>query len=140
MRARFGTNEIQNGLHGSKTIEFAQIETEYMFPLARASKTASPTSKSQLMEKTKSYASTTSVRQATGAERTYGMIKPDAVSAGKADEIIALAENAGFKVIGKQEFSFTPEKAQDFYAEHVGKDFFENLIQFMTRYNKLLDV
>ena len=65
-------------------------------------------------------------------EKTYGMIKPDAVRAGKVDAILKAAEDAGFVVVKAQQQRLTPERAGEFYAEHKGKPFYEKLVGFMS--------
>jgi len=65
-------------------------------------------------------------------EKTYGMIKPDAVAAGSVDSIIKMAEDAGFTVIAAERMQLTPERAGAFYAEHLGKPFYEKLVGFMS--------
>lgn len=65
-------------------------------------------------------------------EKTYGMIKPDAVRAGKVDAILKAAEHAGFIVVKTQQQQLTPERAGEFYAEHKGKPFYDNLVGFMS--------
>ena len=65
-------------------------------------------------------------------ERTLAMIKPDAMKAGKAGEIIEKIEAAGFVVVASKEHSLTNAQAAEFYAEHEGKSFFNELINFMT--------
>ena len=65
-------------------------------------------------------------------EKTYGMIKPDAVRAGKVDAILKAAEDAGFVVVKTQQQELTPERAGEFYAEHKGKPFYDTLVGFMS--------
>ncbi len=65
-------------------------------------------------------------------ERTYVMIKPDAVSRGLVGEIISRFERKGFKIKALKMFKFTRELAEEFYAEHKGKHFFNDLIEFIT--------
>mmetsp|Transcript_32547 Transcript_32547/g.40891 ORF Transcript_32547/g.40891 Transcript_32547/m.40891 type:complete len:740 (-) Transcript_32547:287-2506(-) len=65
-------------------------------------------------------------------QRTLAMIKPDAVRAGKADEIIKRLQDEDFVVIAKREATLTRAQVEEFYAEHQGKSFFENLASFMT--------
>ncbi|DBB13616.1 hypothetical protein WJX82_009787 [Trebouxia sp. C0006] len=65
-------------------------------------------------------------------EKTYAMIKPDALRAGKAEEICQLIEVHGFTIIAKQKLQLTQQRAQEFYGEHKGKSFFETLVNFMT--------
>mmetsp|Transcript_25647 Transcript_25647/g.87840 ORF Transcript_25647/g.87840 Transcript_25647/m.87840 type:complete len:358 (-) Transcript_25647:91-1164(-) len=66
-------------------------------------------------------------------EKTYAMIKPDAVSSGNADSIMQLIEANGFTILAKQKVKMSKEKAGMFYAEHVGKPFYEKLTGFMSR-------
>lgn len=65
-------------------------------------------------------------------ERTFVAIKPDAVNRGLVGEIIARFEKRGFKIIGMKLLHPTLEHAQKHYAEHVGKPFYNNLINFIT--------
>ncbi len=66
------------------------------------------------------------------SERTFVMIKPDAVSRGLVGEIISRFEKKGFKIKALKMFKFTREMAEEFYAEHKGKHFFNKLIDFIT--------
>ena len=65
-------------------------------------------------------------------EKTYGMIKPDAVRAGAVGEILKAAEDAGFTVVRTMETRLSAERAGEFYAEHRGKPFFDGLVAFMS--------
>jgi nucleoside-diphosphate kinase len=65
-------------------------------------------------------------------ERTFAIIKPDAVAAGHAGEILALIEQAGFKVLGMRMTRLSETQAQGFYAVHREKGFFAGLVKFMT--------
>ena len=56
-----------------------------------------------------------------GLEKTYAMIKPDAVAAGKVDDILKIAEDAGFVVVRRQEQRMDAVRAGEFYAEHKGE-------------------
>lgn len=60
------------------------------------------------------------------------MIKPDAVKAGKHDEIIAILEKNGFNIVRRKDFRFSEEMARRFYAVHEGRDFYEPLMRYMT--------
>ena len=65
-------------------------------------------------------------------EKTYSMLKPDAVAAGHIGEIISRFERAGL-VIEKMELTqVTPEQAAANYAEHEGKPFYDGLIKYIT--------
>jgi nucleoside-diphosphate kinase len=66
-------------------------------------------------------------------ERTLLIVKPDAVAAGNMGKILALLEGeGGFRVVALQLVRLSEESARTFYAMHVGKDFFEGLVRFMT--------
>ena len=65
-------------------------------------------------------------------ERTFSIIKPDAVAAGKAGEILAMIEQVGFKVLGLRMTRLTEAQAQGFYAVHKERPFFGGLVKFMT--------
>jgi nucleoside-diphosphate kinase len=63
---------------------------------------------------------------------TFGMIKPDAVAAGHAGAIMAIAEKAGFRIAGLKMVRLRIPQAESFYAVHRGKPFFEELVAFIT--------
>jgi nucleoside-diphosphate kinase len=65
-------------------------------------------------------------------ERTYVMVKPDAVQRGLIGEIISRIERRGLKVVALRMNTLTREKAVEHYAEHREKPFFEDLINFIT--------
>ena len=63
---------------------------------------------------------------------TFGIIKPDAVRAGKQGSIIQRISDAGFKVRGMKLIHQTKKQAEGFYAVHAGKGFYEELTEFMS--------
>jgi nucleoside-diphosphate kinase len=65
-------------------------------------------------------------------ERTFSIIKPDAVAAGHAGEILAAIEQADFKILALRMTKLTEAQAQGFYAVHREKPFFAGLVKFMT--------
>lgn len=65
-------------------------------------------------------------------ERTYAMIKPDAVKAGNAGNIIARIEAEGFKIVGMKKIHVTLAQAQAFYAVHKARPFFGELTEFLA--------
>ncbi len=65
-------------------------------------------------------------------ERTFGIIKPDAVAAGHAGAILALVQENGFRVVGMKMIHLRKEQAEGFYSVHREKGFFGGLITFMT--------
>ncbi|WP_299015770.1 nucleoside-diphosphate kinase [uncultured Photobacterium sp.] len=65
-------------------------------------------------------------------ERTFSIVKPDAVNRNLIGAIYQRFENAGLKIVAAKMVNMNTEKAQGFYAEHEGKPFFGDLVAFMT--------
>ena len=65
-------------------------------------------------------------------ERTFVMIKPDAMARALAGEIISRFEKKGLKMVAARLLKMDEEMAAKHYAEHVGKDFYEPLVRFIT--------
>lgn len=65
-------------------------------------------------------------------ERTLAIIKPDAVAAGHAGEILSMIERAGFRILALRMVRLTRREAEGFYAVHRGKPFFDSLCRFMS--------
>ena len=65
-------------------------------------------------------------------ERTFAMIKPDAVAANNSGKIIDLIEQEGFTIVGMKKTRLNKEKAQEFYAVHKDRPFFGELVDFVT--------
>ena len=66
------------------------------------------------------------------AERTFSIIKPDAVRKGFTGAILAEIERAGFQIIAIKRQSISVAQARGFYAVHAGKPFFDSLCAFMS--------
>lgn len=64
--------------------------------------------------------------------RTLAIIKPDAFGAAKAGKIIALLEEAGFRVKAARALQLTKAQASEFYAVHRERPFYGSLVTFMT--------
>lgn len=64
-------------------------------------------------------------------ERSFVIIKPDAVQRGKVGEILSRFERKGFKIVGLKLVSITREQAEEQYSCHKGKPFFDSLVDFM---------
>ena len=64
-------------------------------------------------------------------ERTFAIIKPDAVKARVAGRILTRIEDAGFAVRGLRLTHLTKKDAEGFYAVHNGRPFFKDLVEFM---------
>jgi nucleoside-diphosphate kinase len=65
-------------------------------------------------------------------ERTLVVIKPDGVKRKLAGKIISRFEEKGFTIEILKSYSFTTEKAKDFYSAHSNKPFFNELVSFIT--------
>jgi nucleoside-diphosphate kinase len=65
-------------------------------------------------------------------ERTFAIIKPDAVAAGHAGAIIAAIEKSGLAIRGLKRVRLTGDLCKGFYHEHVSKGFYQELEDFMT--------
>ncbi len=65
-------------------------------------------------------------------EKTLSIIKPDAVAKGSIGAILAKFENAGLKITALKMTHLSREEAENFYIEHKGRGFFDELIDFMT--------
>ncbi len=64
--------------------------------------------------------------------RTFTMIKPDAVSAGKSGAITKMIEEAGFKIIALKKTALTASLAGKFYAVHKERSFYKELCAYMS--------
>ncbi len=65
-------------------------------------------------------------------ERTFAIIKPDAVRAHKAGRILARIEDAGFTIRAMRLTHLTRREAEGFYAVHRERPFFGSLTEFMS--------
>ena len=66
------------------------------------------------------------------AQRTFSIIKPDAVRKGYTGAILAEIEKSGFQIVSIKKQSISVKQAQGFYAVHAGKPFFDDLCAFMS--------
>jgi len=66
------------------------------------------------------------------AQRTFSIIKPDAVKNGYAGAILAEIEKTGFKLVAIRKQSISKEQAQGFYFVHKDRPFFNDLCDFMS--------
>jgi nucleoside-diphosphate kinase len=65
-------------------------------------------------------------------QRTLILVKPDAFARNLTGEIIARFERKGLRLIGLKQMTMTRELAEQHYAEHEGKSFYEELVQFIA--------
>ena len=65
-------------------------------------------------------------------ERTLFIVKPDAVRRNLMGRILAHVEAQDFRIVEARLARLTREEAQTFYAEHLGKPFFNDLVEYMT--------
>ena len=66
------------------------------------------------------------------AQRTFSIIKPDAVRKGFTGAILSEIENAGFQIVSIKRASITKEQAKGFYYVHSERPFFNDLTTFMS--------
>ncbi|WP_373653868.1 MULTISPECIES: nucleoside-diphosphate kinase [unclassified Schlesneria] len=65
-------------------------------------------------------------------ERSFVLLKPDAVARRLVGEILGRFESKGLKIVGMKMLKVTPELSKQHYAEHVSKPFYPMLEQFIT--------
>ena len=65
-------------------------------------------------------------------ERTFSIIKPDAVRKGYSAAILAELEKAGFKIVAIKKLFLSKTQAEGFYAVHAKRPFFDSLTSFMS--------
>lgn len=65
-------------------------------------------------------------------EKTYLMVKPDGVQRGLIGRIVSRFEDKGFKLVAAKLIKVSEGQAKRHYAEHAGKDFFSELVSFIT--------
>jgi len=66
-------------------------------------------------------------------QRTFAIIKPDAVSAGHQGGIIAKIQESGLRVVALKSLRLSKAQAEGFYAVHSARPFFGSLVSFMTQ-------
>jgi nucleoside-diphosphate kinase len=65
-------------------------------------------------------------------ERTFSIVKPDAVAKGKIGDVVAMLEAGGLKIIAQKMVHLSRAQAEAFYAVHRERPFFNDLVKFMT--------
>ena len=66
------------------------------------------------------------------SQRTFSIIKPDAVRNGYTGAILAEIEKSGFKIVAIKRMSISKAQAEGFYCVHAGRSFFPELTTFMS--------
>ena len=66
------------------------------------------------------------------SERTFSIIKPDAVRQGHAAAMLAMIDKAGFKLVAIKRISISKTQAEGFYHVHAARPFFDSLTTFMS--------
>lgn len=65
-------------------------------------------------------------------ERTFSIVKPDAVKANKVGTAVSMLEAGGLKVVAQKMLRMTDVQAKGFYAVHKERPFYNDLVKFMT--------
>ena len=65
--------------------------------------------------------------------RTFTMLKPDAIEKGYTGAILAKINAAGFKIVAMKQTQMTKNDAETFYDIHKSRPFFGDLVEYMTR-------
>jgi len=65
-------------------------------------------------------------------ERTFSIVKPDAVAKNVVGEIYSRFEKNGLSIVASKMLRLSTAQAEGFYAEHMGRPFFPDLVEFMT--------
>ncbi len=66
------------------------------------------------------------------SQRTFSIVKPDAVRKGNTGAILAEIEKAGFKIVAIKKLSLSKTEAEGFYHVHAARPFFNDLTTFMS--------
>lgn len=110
LRAKYGDNGYMNALHASSSEDMAAKEMAFFFP---------------------TLAVPTYMKKKENIQRTLALIRPEAFASSK-DEIIAKIHEAGFTIALSKEVQLSKEQAQEFYREHEGQPYFEQLSEAMS--------
>ena len=65
-------------------------------------------------------------------ERTFGMIKPDAVAKGHSADILSMIQQSGLRIVGLKMRRISKPEAEAFYEVHKERPFYPGLVTFMT--------
>ncbi|CAH1788238.1 unnamed protein product [Owenia fusiformis] len=112
LRAQYGSEKYFNALHGSDSKETSARELAFFFPDFNVPVVPGSGPKPKI-------------------QRTLALIRPDALTESK-DAILEKIRAAGFEVALQKEVQLTKEQAEEFYKEHEGQDYFEELTTRMS--------
>ncbi|XP_025103800.1 thioredoxin domain-containing protein 3 homolog isoform X3 [Pomacea canaliculata] len=110
LRARYGSQSFMNAVHGSDSKDTAAREMAFFFPSLQL-----PTHK----------------KPKETLQRTLALIRPEAFAQSR-DEILEKIKEAGFQIALQRTVQLTKQQAEDFYSEHVGQPYFEELTNDMS--------
>lgn len=79
-----------------------------------------------------SFALVTNFESSMAGNKTFTMIKPDAVADGHTGAIIKMIEEAGFRIVALKKTLLTKERAGAFYAVHKDRPFYNDLCKYMS--------
>lgn len=65
-------------------------------------------------------------------QKTFSIVKPDAVKRNLVGKIFAMIEDAGLTIVGTRMVHLSKEQAQEFYAVHKERPFYNDLVAYMT--------
>ena len=105
-RAQYATDQLVNAIHGSDSVDSAMRELAFFFP------------NNQVQGKTK--------------ERTLALIRPSEF-AKFSEKIVQRIKESGFEIAMNKKVQFDQSQAEQFYQEHKGKPFFNDLVKEMCR-------
>lgn len=113
-RAHYATNKLMNAIHGSDSRESASRELAFFFP----------------------------EHDGQGAkkniQRTLALIRPSAFAQHK-DSIVKKIKEQGFQIAMAKTVKLSKEQAEEFYSEHRGRPYFDDLVKEMIRLKRLLN-
>ena len=134
IRGRFGTDAIKNAVHASASPEEAVREIHTIFPmiLKRTGSNVFSSRPGSVGPGSFPVMHRMSVSEMHAKlERTVALIKPDVYPSKKPD-IIQNIKDRGFKIIKETEIHLSIGQAREFYKEHEGKAFYEELTSWMS--------
>ncbi len=65
-------------------------------------------------------------------QRTFSIVKPDAVAKGATGDILHMLQQNGFRIVGLRMVAISKQQAEGFYAVHASRPFFDSLTTFMS--------